>query len=183
MRRNLIIISSIIAVVVIATVSVLLFVPIQSVTQSTSTPTPTTVETTTQPNESQLPVIEYEVRKITIDNVVLDVEIADDNEKRELGLMYREELPEDRGMLFIFEQERKYQFWMMNMRINIDMIWIDAKGKVVHIVDDAKPCIDAAHSSQCTFNPDEPAKYVLEVYSGFVKKHGINENSVMHILT
>jgi len=126
---------------------------------------------------------EYEVRKITIDNVMLNVEIADDSEKIQRGLMYRDMLPENQGMLFIFDEERKYQFWMMNMKINLDMIWLDSNGKVVHIVEDAAPCIDSAHTSQCTYNPDEPAKYVLEVNSGFVKKHGINENSIMRILT
>ena len=138
----------------------------------------------TQPNPfSQAPVENYEIRKISIEDVMLDVEIADDGKKIERGLMFRESLPEDRGMLFIFDEEREYQFWMMNMKFNLDIIWFDANGRVVHMVEDAEPCIDAAHTSQCTFNPDEPAKYVLEVNSGFVKKHGIDETSVMHILT
>ena len=139
---------------------------------------------TTQSTHPAIPTYgEYEVRKITIDNVMLNVEIADDSEKIQRGLMYRDMLPENQGMLFIFDEERKYQFWMMNMKINLDMIWLDSNGKVVHIVEDAAPCIDSAHTSQCTYNPDEPAKYVLEVNSGFVKKHGISENSIMHILT
>ena len=97
--------------------------------------------------------------------------------------MFRENLPEDQGMLFIFDREGTYSFWMMNMKIHLDMIWLDSDGKVVHIVEDAAPCIDAAHTSLCTFSPDEPAKYVLEVNSGFVQQHGINEDSVMRILT
>jgi len=137
----------------------------------------------TQPAQTNTPIYNYEVRKITIDDVVLDVEIADDSAKIQRGLMFREMLPENRGMLFIFDEERKYQFWMMNMKFNIDMIWLDANGKVVHIVEDAEPCIDAAHTSQCTFSPDEPARYVLEVNSGFVQRYGINEDSVMRILT
>jgi len=136
-----------------------------------------------QQGQTQTSMNDYEVRKITIGDVTLDAEIADDSEKIEKGLMFREMLPENRGMLFIFEEERKYQFWMMNMKFNIDMIWLDANGKVVHIVEDAEPCIDAAHTSLCTFTPDEPAKYVLEVNSGFVQKHKINEDSVMRILT
>jgi len=137
----------------------------------------------TQPAQTNIPIYNYEVRKITIDNVVLDVEIADDSEKIQQGLMFRKMLPEDHGMLFIFDQERKYQFWMMNMKFNLDIIWLDANGKVVHIVEDAEPCIDAAHTSLCTFGPDESARYVLEVNSGFVQRYGINENSVMRILT
>ena len=137
----------------------------------------------TKQDQSQVPIYDYEVRKITIDDIMLDVEIADDSEKIKQGLMFREMLPENQGMLFIFDEERKYQFWMMNMKFNLDIIWLNADGKVVHIVEDAEPCIDAAHTSQCTFSPDEPARYVLEVNSGFVQRYGINESSVMRILT
>lgn len=133
--------------------------------------------------QTQTPIYDYEVRKITIDNIALDVEIADDSEKIQRGLMFRDMLPENHGMLFIFDEERKYSFWMMNMKFNLDIIWLNADGKVVHIVEGAEPCIDAAHTSQCTFSPDEPARYVLEVNSGFVQKYGIDEGSVMRILT
>lgn len=133
--------------------------------------------------EIQISELEYETRKIMIDNIPLTVEIADDSEKIARGLMFREGLADDQGMLFIFEEERKYQFWMMNMKFNLDIIWLDADGKVVHIVENAEPCIDAAHTSLCTYNPDEPAKYVLEVNSGFVKERNITENSVMKILS
>jgi len=164
MQKKMIIAASAIAAVAIA----IALIPLIT-TRSSNPPIPTYGE--------------YEVRKITIDNVMLNVEIADDSEKIQRGLMYRDMLPENQGMLFIFDEERKYQFWMMNMKINLDMIWLDSNGKVVYIVEDAAPCIDSAHTSQCTYNPDEPAKYVLELNSGFVKKHGINENSIMHILT
>jgi len=163
MRRNKIIATSIIAAIAVAIATLIPFL--------------------TQSDQTQTPIYDYEVRKITIDNVTFDVEIADDSEKIQRGLMFREKLPEDRGMLFVFDEERKYQFWMMNMKFNLDIIWLDTNGKVVHIVEDAAPCIDAAHTSECTFNPDESAKYVLEVNSGFVQRYGINENSVMRILT
>jgi uncharacterized membrane protein (UPF0127 family) len=148
-------------------------------------PMVTTQSDRTQPDgtESDQTIMEYETRNITIDNIPLTVEIADDGEKIATGLMFREGLRDDQGMLFIFEEERNYQFWMMNMKFNLDMIWLDANGKVVYIVENAKPCIDAAHTSLCTYNPNTPAKYVLEVNSGFVKKHGINENSIMKIIS
>ncbi|MEM2760989.1 MAG: DUF192 domain-containing protein [Nitrososphaerales archaeon] len=162
MQKKLLIIVPVIAAVLIA---IALFLPVTSRIQQTQ-PVP----------------FEYEVRKITIDGVPLIVEVADDSEKTARGLMYRDHLPEDRGMLFIFEREHRYQFWMMNMKINLDIIWLDSNGKVVHIVEDAKPCIDEGHTSLCTYNPDEPAKYVLEVNAGFVQKYGINENSVMKVI-
>jgi hypothetical protein len=148
-------------------------------------PMVTTQSDRTQPDgtESDQRLMEYEKHNITIDNIPLTVEIADDGEKIATGLMFREGLRDDQGMLFIFEEERNYQFWMMNMKFNLDMIWLDGNGKVVYIVENAEPCIDAAHTSLCTYNPNAPAKYVLEVNSGFVKKHGINENSVMKIIS
>ncbi len=167
MIKKLVIAASIIAAVAAAIV-VLVLMP--SLTQHGQT-------------QTQMPTYNYEVRKITINGVTLDVEIADDSKKMERGLMFRDTLPENRGMLFVFDQERKYTFWMMNMTFDLDIIWLDTNGKVVYTVEDAKPCIDAAHTSSCSFSPDRPAKYVLEVNSGFVQKHGINENSVMRILT
>lgn len=165
MRKAILIAVPVIATMVIAFVMIIVVPP--------------TTSSTTQPGQTQL---QYETRKITIDDVPLTVEIADDDEKTARGLMFRDRLPDDRGMLFIFEKEHKYQFWMMNMKFNLDMIWLDANGKIVYAVEDAEPCIDEAHTSLCTYSPDAPAKYVLEVNSGFVKEHGINKDSVMHIL-
>lgn len=134
------------------------------------------------PMESDLNDLEYETKEITINDVQLTVEIADDGEKITRGLMFRDGMPDDHGMLFIFPDERIYPFWMMNMQFNLDIIWLDSNGKVVHIVEDAEPCIDASLTSLCTFTPDAPAKYVLEVNSGFVRKHGVDKSSVMQIL-
>lgn len=171
MRKAILIAIPVIAAMVIAFVMII-------VVPST---TPSTTPTTTQSNQTQTQ-LQYEVRKITINDVPLTVEIADDSEKTSKGLMFRDRLADDRGMLFIFEKEHEYQFWMMNMKFNIDMIWFDANGKIVYAVEDAEPCIDEAHTSLCTYSPDAPAKYVLEVNSGFVKEHGINKDSIMHIL-
>ena len=127
--------------------------------------------------------LEYERWEITIENIPLTVEIANDSEKITKGLMFREGLDDDQGMLFIFEEQRIVQFWMMNMKFNLDIMWLDVNGKVVHIVENAEPCIDAAHTSLCTYRPDAPVKYVLEVNSCFVKKHGVDEDSIMQILS
>ena len=134
-------------------------------------------------NEQDRKESEYELWKITLDGIPLTVEIADDREKITQGLMFRDGLLENQGMLFPFEEEGKYQFWMMNMKFDLDILWLDGNGKVVYIAEDAQPCIDEAHTSLCTYRTDTPAKYVLEVNSGFVEKNGINENSVMKIIS
>ncbi len=126
--------------------------------------------------------LKYEVKRIMIDDIMLEVEIADDDEKRALGLMYREGLDEYKGMLFMFPYEGRYAFWMMNMNFSIDILWIDANGNVLYIVSYAKPCKEVSSVNECTYNPDVYAKYVLEVNGGFAERHGIVIGSRMMIL-
>jgi hypothetical protein len=135
-----------------------------------------------QDNTSNSKRLEYEVKRIMINDVMLEVEIADTDEKRALGLMHREGLDEYKGMLFVFPYEGRYSFWMMNMNFSIDILWLNADGNVVYIVSNAKPCKEVSSVSECTYNPDVYAKYVLEVNSGFAERHGIVIGSKMTIL-
>ncbi len=95
----------------------------------------------------------------------LDMEIADNSYKRAKGLMYRKTMPKDKGMLFVFDSERRYSFWMLNMQFSIDLIWLDRNMRVVDITRDAMP----SHSifSSKSYSPRSPAMYVIEACSGF----------------
>lgn len=107
------------------------------------------------------------------------VEIAETPEELQRGLMFRESLPENRGMLFIFPKEGVYSFWMKNTLIPLDIIWLDKEGKVVFISEKTSPC----QSDPCQIiNPKVPAKYVLEVNSGLAQKIGISvgEKATFH---
>ncbi|MEJ5165623.1 MAG: DUF192 domain-containing protein [Thermoanaerobaculia bacterium] len=98
------------------------------------------------------------------------VEIAKTEEERALGLMFRHSLPEDRGMLFIFEKEDFQSFWMKNCFFPLDLIFIDKKGKIVDIKENFEPCKE----DPCpTYKSKEKAIYVLEVEGGFVRKNNI----------
>ena len=98
------------------------------------------------------------------------VELAETPEEQARGLMYRESLAEDRGMLFIYETEMVRGFWMKNMNIHLDMIWIDEDKEVVYIHRDVPPC----STDPCpTYRPDKESMYVLEVNSGFSEKNDI----------
>ena len=90
----------------------------------------------------------------------LEVEIADDAYQRETGLMYRESLQENRGMLFIFETEAQRGFYMKNTYIPLDLIFLDANLEVVSIAKEATP------KSLETIPSNGPAQYVLEVNAG-----------------
>ena len=114
---------------------------------------------------------------VLVDNVRVTVEIANTYESRASGLMFRDPLPENHGMLFVFDNQGNYPFWMMNMKFNLDIIWMDSKGEVVYVAKNVPPC-----GVPCsTVDPQINAKYVLEVNAGFVDKHQIDNGSIIHI--
>ena len=88
------------------------------------------------------------------------VELAMTAQERTRGLMFREKLDSDKGMLFIFDGEGEYSFWMKNTLIHLDIIWINKDKKVVFISKNTQPCeLDPCPA----INPDEKAQYVLEL--------------------
>jgi uncharacterized membrane protein (UPF0127 family) len=100
-----------------------------------------------------------------IGRLSLDMEVADDSYKRAKGLMYRKNMRKDSGMLFIFDSERRYSFWMLNMQFSIDLIWLDRNMRVVDITKEALPS-NSIFSSK-SYSPKAPAMYVIEACSGF----------------
>ena len=104
------------------------------------------------------------------DNFAVKVEIAADDETRAQGLMYRDQLANDRGMIFLFAQSGDYPFWMKNTLIPLDMIWIDEQKKIVHVAHGVPPC----KADPCpSVPPGAPAKYVLEVAAGVAARHNL----------
>jgi len=96
----------------------------------------------------------------------LELEVARTPNERVEGLMHRDSLSEDSGMLFVFGDVGKYSFWMKNTLIPLDMIWLDEDGRVVH-VEHAVPC----EMDPCeTYVSDVEAFYVLETNAGFVEE-------------
>jgi uncharacterized protein len=95
------------------------------------------------------------------------VELATNTAEREVGLMFRKELPEGHGMLFDFQTEQQVQFWMHNTYIPLDMIFIAADGHIVHVAENAKPMSDDLIPSV------HPVRAVLEVIAGTARKFSI----------
>jgi uncharacterized membrane protein (UPF0127 family) len=108
--------------------------------------------------------------KVCFDQDCFSVEVASTPQERSKGLMFRERLGPDRGMLFIFEREARHSFWMKNTKLALDMIWMDGQGRVVFIKKDAQPCFEDACPS---IRPDRGAKYVLEVVAGTAERIGL----------
>lgn len=104
------------------------------------------------------------------DGYAVRVEIAADEATRQQGLMYRDRLPADRGMIFFFPQSGNYPFWMKNTLMTLDMIWIDDQKRIVHIAHDVQPC----KADPCpSVPPGADARYVLEVAAGVAARHGL----------
>jgi uncharacterized membrane protein (UPF0127 family) len=97
----------------------------------------------------------------------VDAEIAQEDEERQRGLMYRTSLGEDEGMLFIFEIERELSFWMRNTCLPLDMIFISADGTIVNIEENTPTLTDENFESGCK------ARYVLETNAGWTRKNGV----------
>ncbi|MCC6748753.1 MAG: DUF192 domain-containing protein [Deltaproteobacteria bacterium] len=99
--------------------------------------------------------------------VKVRVELARTPEERAIGLMHRQSLPADAGMLFLFDKEEPQAFWMKNTHIPLDMLFIDQQLKVVGLIESAEP------RSTASRKVDAPARYVLEVNAGFAAAHHI----------
>ena len=103
---------------------------------------------------------------IHVGNQRLTVEVAATPSTRARGLMFRKELPDDRGMLFIFPDERVLDFWMRNTEIPLSIAFADASGRIVRVAD-MQPRSEALVSSGV------PARYALEVNQGWYARHGV----------
>ena len=120
---------------------------------------------------------ETKYTKVMIGNREVKAELADTPLKQMKGLMFRKSLPENYGMLFIFDKEDYHGFWMMNTSIPLDIIWINRDMEIVYIEKNAQSC-----GILCpVYRPNEKAKYVLEVNSGFVDKHKIEVGHFIEI--
>ncbi len=138
----------------------------------------------TLPSEVKLESVKFPMGTIMIDDVPLQVQIADSEPRRIRGLMFQDQLPYDQGMIFVFEKPGLYSLWMLNMQFSLDMIWFDQEGKIVHIEKDVPPCKTALEITTCqSIVPDEDAVYILEVTSGFVDKNNITKDSVLSIIS
>lgn len=117
-------------------------------------------------------------KKVIINEKSFNVEIADNQIERAQGLMFRKELEENSGMLFLFESSGKHSFWMKNTLIPLDMIWIDENLEIVFIFENAQPCEETCDS----ITPDKNAKYVLEINSGLVEKYNFKIGDEIKII-
>ena len=120
-----------------------------------------------------------QMEKITIlradgQKVDLDVEIADTPELRTIGLMFRKSMPENAGMLFLFDREEPRAFWMKNTLIPLDMIFVRRDGSIVNIAEKAIP------HNETPVPSTGPAIAVLEINGGRAAELGLKAGDIIH---
>jgi uncharacterized membrane protein (UPF0127 family) len=107
------------------------------------------------------------------------VEVADDNDSRARGLMFRDALADGHGMLFIHDQEERQAYWMKNTRIPLDILYFDGSLRLVSQQRDVPPC---SAGDRCPPYPSNaPALYVLELNAGEARRLGLRDGAVMEL--
>ncbi len=104
----------------------------------------------------------------SVEGKYISVEIATSSQEKKRGLCCRESLPEDSGMLFVYETSGDYRFWMKDTRIPLDIIWLDSTKKIAHIEKNVQPS-----SFPKSFSSPTEARYILETNAGWVESNAI----------
>lgn len=105
------------------------------------------------------------------------VEVADDQESRARGLMFRESLPDGHGMLFVHEREEWLSYWMKNTLIPLDILYFDAERRLVGQQRQVPPCPPATRCG--TYPSQAPAMFVLELNAGEAERIGLQDGMVI----
>ena len=126
------------------------------------------------------------IKETCFNDICFKVELATNEKEREIGLMNRTFLGSDHGMLFVFDNEDIYSFWMKNTLIPLDIIWINSSNQVVYLKENALPCnlFEKKLYQKMTkceiFNPNRKSKYVLEINAGMIKQDNIKLNDIVY---
>lgn len=119
------------------------------------------------------------LKTLYIAGIPVRVGVVETPAARQRGLSGRPSLAPDEGLLFVFDSDGTWAFWMKDMRFSIDMVWIDSAGKVVFIKEHATP--ESYTTSGESFRPDVPARYVLELPDGFCASHNVRVGSTVSL--
>ncbi len=139
--------------------------------QPTPTPSPTT---TPQPTPTLSPTATPQGPYITVGDVTLTVELAVTPLEKQVGLSGRDRLPTYAGMIFLYDEEAQYSFWMRGMLIPLDFLWIGADCTVFEVIADVPPPEKGAPTSSLPlYMPSAPVLHVLEVNAGVVEESGM----------
>ncbi len=108
------------------------------------------------------------------------LEVADDDDARRLGYMYRDAVGAHDGMLFLFSRDGHHPIWMKNCRVSLDIVWLDATMRVVDIAHEAQPC---PASGRCpNLVPQRSSRYVIEFAGGTARRERLATGDLLVVL-
>ena len=142
-------------------------------TSSEKTP-PSSVQSAQQQRAASEPTVQFEKTKITLGHKTIPVELAKTPEQHERGLMYRNTLAKDEGMLFIFDEERTLSFWMKNTYIDLAIAYFNKDQKIVDI-QEMKATNALMLATPPSYPSTSPAQYALEMNAGWFKNNKIRK--------
>jgi len=119
--------------------------------------------------------LRFKSKKARLADRILKIEIADSFAKQVVGLMYRNKISDNEGMLFKFGSSGFPSIWMLNMNFAIDVVWADSNGRVVDVARNLQPCSGMLGCE--AYRPKIMAKYVLELKAGMSARLGIRIGS------
>ncbi len=116
----------------------------------------------------------FRLRAVTMPNGdTIYAEMAVEYVELVRGLMFRDALAKDRGMIFLHNKVGRYSYWMYQVRIPLDIIWLDSKKQVVEVVANAPPCASEKASECRAYGGNQDAQFVLEVAAGGAARLGV----------
>ena len=106
---------------------------------------------------------------------VIDAEIVDTPRTRAKGLMFREDLEQGQGMVFVFQKEAPRSFWMKNTPLSLDILFFDSEGQFINGHYHTVPF------SKDSLRSDRPAQYAVEILAGEAKRLGLSEKTILKL--
>lgn len=124
---------------------------------------------------------DYNTRSVTLpDGTVIRAEVMTKEADMMRGMMFRDSLPEGRGMMFIHGSAGRFPYWMYQVKVPLDIIWMDSRRRVVEVAPNAQPCQGKQRATDCPqYGGNEDAQLVLELPAGQAAKHGVRPGAVI----
>jgi|SRR3989344_2747255 len=116
-------------------------------------------------------------KKACFKDKCISLEVMESLEEKSTGLMFRDSLDENKGLLFVYNTPEKRGFWMKNVKFPIDILWLDKKNKVVYIERDVPGCMGDCK----VYYPDTEAYNVIEVNANFTLNNNIKVGDFVEI--
>ena len=139
-------------------------------------PAPTAAPQPSRPDDTVAAPVVVEVQTASGNRLRVTAELARTDAERARGLMFRSRLAADAGMLFLMPRDDDWAFWMRNTLIPLDILFADADGRVVGVIEDARPLDETSRKVGA------PSRYVLEVNGGWCRAHGVGVGATLVVV-